>query len=179
MRDFPPIIEQGVYDLIGRIRRESSTYRDLTGINDNSTTPAAGQIGEYKSSSVVTGSAVALTTVTGANVTSIVLSAGDWDVWGIVYFKGAGTTTLTYLAASTSLVSATLSNVPGEVGQFTTGAAADMPFGLTDISVNTGPIRQQLSANTTVYLVAQAQFAVSTCSAYGIIQARRRRFYPG
>ena len=47
---------------------------------------AAGKIGEYQSAGIGFGSAISLTTATPANVTSISLTAGDWDVSGVIYF---------------------------------------------------------------------------------------------
>jgi hypothetical protein len=61
-----------------------------TATNDDA---AAGKLGEIISSNIVVGSAVSLTTNTPANITSLSLTAGDWDVWGLMNSsEGSGTT---------------------------------------------------------------------------------------
>src|SRR5690349_16625741 len=74
----------------------SGVNTDITSLAGTATNDdaAAGKIGEYIESEVLSGSAVSLTTNTAANITSISLTAGDWDVWGAaVYQLGSGTTT--------------------------------------------------------------------------------------
>lgn len=141
-----------------------------TTTNDNAT---AGNIGEYVSSSLAPGSAVSLTTNVTANITSISLTAGDWDVWGNVGFVAAGTTTANQYGAYISTTSATIPPEPNGgafsvlQGTFSGGVAQQtIPAGYTRIS---------LAATTTVYLEAYATFSVSTMSAYGFIGARRAR----
>jgi hypothetical protein len=131
----------------------------------------AGNVGEFISSTVVQGSAVALTNNTPANVTSISLTAGDWDVWFIGYFNPAGTTNITLLSTSISTTSATMDNNPGNLGIYSTGAQVPgNPIGVT-----AGPRRVSIAATTTVFAVANALFTVSTLGGYGILRARRVR----
>ena len=61
----------------------------LAGVTTNSNA-AAGIVGEYISSSIASGSAVSLTTGVSANVTSISLTAGDWEVYGQGFRRPAG-----------------------------------------------------------------------------------------
>jgi len=68
---------------------------------------AAGNVGEVVSSFVVIGSPVSLTTNVAANITSISLTAGDWDVQGNVNFAGTSAT-ITALTGGISVTSATL-----------------------------------------------------------------------
>lgn len=142
-----------------------------TTTNDSAT---AGDVGEYVSSTVVVGSKVSLTDDTPANITSISLSAGDWDVWINGYLDGSGSFFDARVCISTS--SATLDTTPGRFGWFTENSSV---FGNgADVSVDAGPVRLSLGSTTTVYFVAQANFdsgGGATCSAYGIIQARRVR----
>lgn len=138
-----------------------------TSTNDSAT---AGYVGEVVSSSVASGSAVSLTTLTTANVTSISLTAGDWDVSGQVVFTFSATPT--NIIANINTTSATLGTVgpasPYSSLAATFNAAATQFQGLT-----TG--RLSLSATTTVYLLAHAAFASGTSTAYGWILARRAR----
>jgi hypothetical protein len=54
------------------------------------TAPSAGYLGQQIRATVVQGSAVSLTTNTPANVTSISLTKGIWDVTGVLMLTGAG-----------------------------------------------------------------------------------------
>lgn len=140
-----------------------------TTTNDNA---AAGYVGEYISSTIASGSAVSLTTNTTANVTSISLTAGDWDVTGVIDFKFGATTSYTNLQGGQSSTSATLG---AQDSYFDFEAPATVPTAAKDMAFPTPVTRFSLSATTTVYLVAQATFTVSTLAAYGTIRARRIR----
>lgn len=142
-----------------------------TTTNDSAGT---GLVGEYVSATVASGSAVSLTTDTPANVTSISLTAGDWDVWVTGQFGGGGTTTVGYYATSISTTSATLSTADDR-RTFSYGGAATIFGGLARVTSNCGATRVSISSTTTVYMVAQAGFGVSTMNAYGTIHARRVR----
>ena len=137
-----------------------------TGTNDAA---VAGYIGEFVSSTVLVGSAVSLTTATNADVTSISLTAGDWDVWGQVGFSPAATTTQTIIIAWVNDTSVTLPTAPGYTFlglPFTTGVGSIIPV----------PKRRfSLASTTTIYLGARSSFAVDTNAAYGSIFARRVR----
>lgn len=156
-------------------------YRDQlvkgTPTNDNA---IPGDIGEYIFSTIPSGSAVSLTTATPANVTSIVLTPGDWDVDGLVDFSPAASTSVTQYNASVSGTSATLATQPGAGNfspdtTFTVNQAAEVPAALFAAATMTARVSIPLGANQTVFLVAQATFTVSTLSAYGTVRARRVR----
>lgn len=141
-----------------------------TTTNGNAT---AGNIGEYISSSIASGSAVVLTSATPANVTSISLTGGDWDVWGTVGFVAAGSTTATIFEGGINSISATLPTPPG-AGAYTQ-VGLSVGAGVTEPVFSVGSTRISLASTTTIYLVAQSTFAASTMSAFGFIGARRRR----
>lgn len=137
---------------------------------------AAADLGALVTSSIPVGSAVSLTTATPANITSISLTPGDWDIVGFVDFNPAATTSVTNLTASVSLTSATVSGQTGGSGLGTdptaiVNQAAAVPAGV--VGVGTSPVRLSITKTTTVYLVAQATFTVSTMSAYGTLRANR------
>jgi len=140
-----------------------------TTTNDNA---AAGSVGEFVSSTVLVGSAVALTSTIAANVTSISLTAGDWEVWGNIATTVGGGTTSTTFAGAIHTVSATFPTLPNSGAAFV--YSYNSPAGLPN-AASVGRIRISIAATTTVYLVVSATFAVSTCSAYGFIGARRVR----
>lgn len=145
-----------------------------TTTNDNA---ATGKVGEYVSSTVAAASRVGLTSATTANVTSISLTAGDWDVCGDVLitadgaFNIAGAGTPAYAAIATT--SATL---PGfDVGR----QAAILPLAGNgyDYHIVTPLARISIASTTTVYLVANATHNASSSEvgASGTLRARRVR----
>lgn len=128
-------------------------------------------IGAIVTSSVASGSAVALTTGTAANVTSITLTEGDWNVYGVTGFLPAATTSITALNGGSSSVSATV----GTLGaSFSFSQAAVVPGAVGQEFAN--PVTRVVVAKgqtAVIYLVARATFTVSTLGAYGTISARR------
>jgi len=144
-----------------------------TATNDSA---SAGRLGEYIESVIASGSAVSLTSTTPANMTSISLTAGDWDVDCVYQFTGNVATTVTYLVGSISTTSATLDNTSGRrTGLFYANAAVfnNLPNAIATLSLP--PLRMSLSGTTTIYAVSQALFATSTCTTFGILRARRVR----
>lgn len=134
-----------------------------TTTNDNAQT---GSIGEYQTAS---GSGTSLTSNTFANLTSISLTAGDWDVQGFMSFIPAGTTTVSNIQGSISLTS----GVTGAAGN---GTVLSLGFGTgSNQQISTPTVRVSLAATTTVYLVAASVFGVSTMTANSVIRARRVR----
>lgn len=138
--------------------------------------PLAGSVGEVVTSTVAAAAAITLVSVTGANVTSIALTAGDWDIDGSVAFTLASTTTMGYLSGGINTVSATLPVNNAGVDTIT-GAGTNATIDITVDPVRCIPrVRVNMNAAlTTVYLVGKAKFGVSTCKAYGTIYARRVR----
>ena len=133
----------------------------------------AGNVGEYVESIIVQGSAAALTTATSLTLTSISLTAGDWDVDTVASFVPANTTSVTQFVVSLGSVAATLNATAGRLGVITT--PANVYNGTTQAQVSLPPYRISISATTTVYMIVQSTFTVSTNVAYGIIRARRVR----
>jgi hypothetical protein len=139
-----------------------------TNTNDNA---SAGLVGELVSSTVVAGSALALTNGAAASLTSISLTAGDWDVSFDDYFIPAATTSVTLVICSISTVTNTADINPGNFQQL--AHAAQVPN--ATFGCKAGPRRMSLASTTTVFAVTQANFTVSTIASYGSIRARRVR----
>jgi|SRR5687768_1343955 len=144
---------------------------DPSGIIGTTTNDSAatGEIGEYTVNAVTEGSPVALTTGSTKTITSINLTAGDWNIYG----QGGVT-----LGATTSITSffgsASLTNNVADYYQFAYRASAWVP-GAVAMSYTIPFRRISISIPTTVYLVMAASFTVSTCSGFGFIAARRVR----
>lgn len=143
---------------------------DVHGTNTNDAADA-GYVGELITSSVAAGSAVPLTTDTVTNITSISLTAGDWDVSGTVVMAPAATTSSTIKIGGISSTSATL----GALGTYSVQTSEAQVTGAISSFQPTPAFRLLISSTTTVYLLASATFTVSTMSAYGTIRARRIR----
>lgn len=162
-----------IADTTGSLSRSGNGGIPLQGTNTNDSA-AAGYVGEYISSTVVSGSAVALTNSTSANITSISLTAGDWDVSAVTSFLTAVSTNVTVEATSISNTSATMDTTPGRVVSVRF-AGGEVPGSGGFDGMGIPPVRISLSGSTTIYLVANCSFTVSTLSSYGIISARRVR----
>jgi hypothetical protein len=137
---------------------------------------ASGDLGTLVTSNVLLASTVSLTTATPANITSISLSPGDWDISGVINFRPAATTSVTNITTSASLTSATLSSQAGGSGLGTDATmawnqAASVPAAVMAMEVPA--VRLSITKQTTVFLVAQATFTVSTMTADGTIRANR------
>lgn len=127
-------------------------------------------VGEFTESEVLVGAQVAVTTNTATDVTSISLTAGDWDVWGTVI-------TSPNTGADTSFASSWISSSSASVPTVPNKGAYNFVYTSTTnaISLPTGMRRISLSSTTTVYLSTYITFTLSNMSAYGYIAARRAR----
>jgi hypothetical protein len=137
-----------------------------TTTNDNA---AAGNVGEYTSATVAT-SAVTLTSGSGTfAIASIGLTAGDFDVSGVLGFipGAAGVPSSLSVMLNTTPVAPPLGDTNRTTMQltFATGAAQGLAV---------GPFRMSLAAPATAFLLANAVFT-GAMTAGGTIRARRVR----
>lgn len=156
---------------LGAATATSLTFSPTTGgivgttTNDNAD---AGKVGEFISSVLASGSAVSLTSTTSADITSISLTAGDWDVFGNIGFIFTGTTSPSWNCwiSATSATAPDISLYSGGaiLGALTTGVGDATPY-----------FRASLSGTTTIYLSARANFAGGSATGCGGIYARRVR----
>jgi hypothetical protein len=137
-----------------------------TTTNDNA---GSGNIGEYVTA---TAGPVSLTSATAANVTSISLTAGDWDVTGNVVYSGNASTTVLYTQTSVSAASLTQGEAQTFFGNNVTYFGTVNGSGF---NVEAPVKRVSIAAATTVYLIAFANFGAGSMAAAGTIRARRVR----
>jgi len=150
----------------------------ITGTTTNDAA-AAGKVGELLTTTVAAGSAVsgAATTVS-KDVTSVSLTAGDWDVSGscdilgstligTVLSCGLGTTT------NTQATQAGGSGIGTDPLTILTLASQTFPNSVNTLRVTS--TRVTLAATTTIYLVVNNTFSSGSYSMYGTIRARRIR----
>jgi hypothetical protein len=129
----------------------------------------AGNVGEVMES-VVASPGTSLTTGTSANVTSLTLTAGNWQLSGVVYMHGAATTTFTTENVGINSTSAVL---PTKNSGRQNSSIDTWQTVLDDKSYIAPTFTVSISSTTIYYLVAQASFGTSTCSAYGGMTAVR------
>jgi len=138
---------------------------DITGTQTNDSA-STGLVGEFVTAA---SSSTALTSNTVTNTTSgsISLTAGDWDVSGIVGLTPTGNVTV--MQGDFNTTSATFSaNFVSIVNDGTTLNAASTVLAL--------PTRRiSLSATTTVFGMASCTFSTGTCNASTTLFARRVR----
>lgn len=162
--------------VLGAASATSLSFSSTSGIIGTTTndSAAAGSVGEYLENIVLIGSAVSMTTGVGVNITSISLTPGDWDIVIDGYFTGNAATTVSGAFVSISNISATLNISPGRLGVCSSGGNTLFSVGQLAGCV-AGPFRLSVAITTTIFFVANANFAVSTMSCFGIIRARRIR----
>jgi len=156
---------------LGAATATSITFSPTTGGIVGTTTnnnASAGYVGEYVSNAAYN---VAVNTATATDITTISLTAGDWDVWGELFFGGS----ITYYTIFYGWISTTSATSPGSgfgVIKITTLASSLTSF--------EGPIaiqRFSLATTTTIYLSCNPTYVGSagSSSLNGFIQARRVR----
>ncbi len=132
----------------------------------------AGSVGEYVTSAVASGAGPTLSNNTPADVTTISLTAGDWDVSVVGMFNVDATVTVANVTICASLTTATLDTTPGRIAYnapFTSGAGGNT------LGFSVPSARFSLSGTATIYMVAQMGLNTGTNKAFGIIHARRVR----
>lgn len=157
-----------IADTTGALSRSGGGGVPIEGTNTNDNA-AAGYVGEYIESEVLSGSSISLTNNVTANITSISLTAGDWEVWGTTAFGvGIGTSAI-YGGINTT--SATLPTAPGKGAYY----ALNDSSAVISPNMPVGRRRFLISSTTTIYLVAKATFSSGSVNAFGVISARRMR----
>lgn len=143
------------------------------GVIDGST-GAAGDKGEYISAFNTVG--LNLVTAVSANVVTLNLPPGDFDVWGAVIFTPT-TTGPNSLSAGISGVSATLPSNTDIISGFGTMAeiwSGSITSGKRQV-YPTGQCTSNFAIPKTIYLVAQSTFGGGSINVTGYISARRAR----
>lgn len=137
-----------------------------TPTNDNAT---AGNNGEYVQSLIAIGSAITATTNVTSNVTSISLTAGDWDVRGNLNFSE----TISTIAQRSGGVTVTSETIPTDGTEIEAGGNT---VGTTEKNSASIPSKRiSINTTTTIYLVGKAVFSAGIVTMYGSISARRVR----
>lgn len=114
--------------------------------------------------------AAVLATVTNQDVGGISLTAGDWDVDGLVRFQPGATTTINALQGWTNSTSATQPTSAYITIRGDNGTALVNANALVLVTR-----RFLIATTTTVFVTVRSNFGTSTNEGFGIIRARRVR----
>jgi hypothetical protein len=162
-----PAAVQGNIIALGAVVTGSYALQTATIIGQTSNNAiTAGNLGEQIRSAVAR-TTISLSNGTVANITSISLTAGVWDVSGIVQFSGSGITGTAYLMSITTTTTGSGTNADSQVQSPTN------PTLLADNSLSIPSLRMTFNTTTTVFLTAQAAFTVGSVTAGGRISATR------
>ncbi len=164
-----------VTPVLGAASATSLSFSSTSGVigtttNDNA---AAGSVGELISSVIAQASATSLANATPKNITTISLTAGDWDVWGNVSFIPGATTNITALSGWISSTNASLPDGSLYVQHQYGSSGVVTNVNVTGFCVP--QLRFSLSGTTTIYLSVSQNFTLSTLTGCGGIYARRVR----
>lgn len=143
----------------------SESDNTLTGTYSFSGTVVEGQFISAQQSS---GSPISLSNGVTANVTSLSLPPGDWDVFGVVDFNPAATTTVTVYEAGISTSSGAFG---GQDTFISTRVPSFAPNGVWNLA--SPSVRVRSTGGQSVYLVTVVLFGVSTLTTYGTIFAKK------
>lgn len=114
-----------------------------------------------------------LTSTTAANITGVILTAGDWDCRGTVSRTLGASTSVTVLKSAFNQTTATITAQGSDSALYLQTAANVM--GALGQDQRLGPSRQSVSTGTNLFLAAQDTFSVSTNIAFGSLTCRRVR----
>lgn len=131
----------------------------------------AGHIGEEIRATLAEASGITLTTVEWNDVTSISLTAGDWDISVVTEFGGTVTGTALLIGISTN----SGNNGAGQTGGDNQCSSPTMPTATSNYTMNIPSYRVTISGTTTYYSKVRGTFTVGTLKSWGRISARRRR----
>jgi hypothetical protein len=135
-----------------------------TTTNDNA---AAGRVGEYVESNIPIASGLTATSGAILNVTSISLTAGDWDVWGVVAANGSGAILVDFRGG--------VGTVSGGLPDQSRYAAWQGSWTTPTISLVAPQQRLSLASPTTIYLTSFQFFSTAALTVGGTLSARRAR----
>lgn len=138
----------------------------------NSTAPPAGVIGEIITGSQSSGTSMSVNTV--ANLTSITLTPGIWDVSGtinVLWTTGVGVTSVQGCLSTVNNAFTNIDSNPGMANNTTRNSEAAPA---TSVFALMGPARVSIAANTTYFLNAfLAATSASVITGKGFIRGTR------
>lgn len=152
------------------------TTAGLTGTTTSDSAPT-GTVGEFVFGQVIVGSRISAgSTGTFANIVTIQVTAGDWDVAGIVQGVNNGATMTGLMLAAVSGYSANTTTDESDGYNTVKGAPPASNSGVgTDVSLSIPMWRVQAAVTLSLFLKAQFSYSGGPPQMFGSIMARRRR----
>ena len=146
-----------------------SQTNGIVGTTTNNSVSAGG-VGEYVSSEVASAGSVTMATTTAINITSISLTAGDWDIYAIGKGNTSGNAVISWVRSSISATSATYDDAHSFANESSQASAniGAPAFGIP-------PKRYSFASTTTIYLTLQCAYTPGAIGGYGRLSARRIR----
>jgi hypothetical protein len=154
-------------EMIASLVLALTTKMDKAGVTDASNA-APGIIGEIISANLPVASKITLTTGVAADIVSISLSPGDWDIDGVVYFDATIKAEMLWSWANTVSVTMPSQDQGSVIFDQNTANGQNTSMTLPTWRLNS-------STPQTVYLTCRGDFISGTLSACGGIRARRVR----
>ena len=145
----------------------SNTTHGIVGTTTNNSA-AVGYVGQFVTSNVPFSSATPISTTTPTTLTSISLTAGDWQVGGNIFFIGSGAV----LTNGKVGISTTTNTFPDNSH---TSGINSLAMLASNLSFNAPEQRISISGTTTVYIIGQTNFGSGSATQCGNIWARRLR----
>ena len=141
-----------------------------TNTNDSAGT---GNIAEYAANIISVANAVSLSTGSTANIASILLPAGDYELDGEIWTNPTGSTITSQIQASITPTSNTIATVPSNTTSTALWFAPASAGAVFVLPLAT--CRANVAVPTTYYLVTNVVFRADVMGAYGKIRYRRAR----
>lgn len=143
--------------------------------NTSGSAAAAGDVGEELNAIVLIASEVSINAA--ANVVTLALTAGDWDVTGELWVDlSTGAATLSgKISAGITTSSAALPSVPSNTTARATVDSTPLTAAQTiEFVIPVGPVQVNTAAGENVFLIGMASVSAGTANGYGKLMARRR-----
>lgn len=137
--------------------------------NTDGSSPCAGCVGEFIQSRVTTFTNAPAATGLWGDITSISLTAGDWDVTGVVVLQPNGATVTDFdigISSSSGNSATGLQAGDNQIETLPPTAAADVTLVIPSFRVN-------ISSTTIYYLKANISYSIATPKDTARISARR------
>jgi hypothetical protein len=146
---------------------------DILATNTNDAA-ASGYVGEEVNSTISTYTNYT-TTATYQNITSISLTAGDWDISAFITYS-SNSSTITAASNAIFVISTTTASASGATEGLNIGYIPQAALlGTSKFTDTVAPYRVSISGTTVYYLNSQATFTVGNPQFVGSIRARRVR----
>lgn len=150
----------------------------IVGTKTNDDAPA-GNVGEFKTSTIAVANTIAgATTTNSKNITSLSLTAGDWDLRGMCDFAISGVTATVQNCG----YGTTTDTLAGQAGGSGLGTDPVRIVSSTNGTTLTGTIaldapvtRFSTASTATVYLVGGMTYSAGSFTQHGTLSARRVR----